>query len=77
MYQEGEEEMAQVFGSAGKIAFAMGHLGFQGYAFSHRSPYPSFRFCCLLIPNENFLLKSGQFLLLFCCGHYVGFDHKF
>jgi hypothetical protein len=56
MYQEGEEEMAQVFGSAGKSAFVMGNSRYKDMLFRIALPMIS---SLLLIPVAYYLLTHG------------------
>ncbi|NCC04631.1 MAG: NERD domain-containing protein [Proteobacteria bacterium] len=57
MYQEGEEEMAQVFGSAGKSAFAMGNSRYKDMLSRIALPMLS---SLLLIPIAYYLLTHGH-----------------
>jgi len=57
MLQEGEEEMAQVFGSAGKSAFAMGNRRYQDLISRIALPMLS---SLLLIPVAYYLLTHGH-----------------
>ena len=58
MYQEDEEEMAQVFGSAGKSAFSMGDTRYQDLLSRIALPMLSL---LLLIPIGYYLLTRGHF----------------
>ncbi|MBV1749293.1 MAG: NERD domain-containing protein [Desulfomicrobium sp.] len=58
MLQEGEEEMAQVFGSAGKSAFSMGDTRYQDLLSRIALPMLSL---LLLIPVGYYLLTRGHF----------------
>ena len=57
MLQEGEEEMAQVFGSAGKSAFAMGNSRYKDMLSRIALPMLS---SLLLIPVAYYLLTHGH-----------------
>jgi hypothetical protein len=57
MFQEGEEVMAQVFGSAGKSAFAMGDTRYQDLISRIVLPMLSF---LLLLPVGYYLLTRGH-----------------
>jgi len=57
MLQEGEEEMAQVFGSAGKSAFAMGNSRYKDMLSRIAPPMLS---SLLLIPIAYYLLTHGH-----------------
>lgn len=57
MYQEGDEEMAQVFGSAGKSAFAMGDTRYEDLISRIVLPMLSF---LLLLPVGYYLLTRGH-----------------
>lgn len=57
MFQEGEEEMAQVFGSAGKSAFAMGNSRYKDMLSRIALPMLS---SLLLIPVAYYLLTHGH-----------------
>lgn len=59
MFQEGEEEMAQVFGSAGKSAFAMGDSRYKDMLSRIALPMLS---SLLLIPLAYYLLNHGHHL---------------
>jgi hypothetical protein len=58
MYQEDEEEMAQVFGSAGKSAFSMSDTRYQDLLSRIALPMLSL---LLLIPVGYYLLTRGHF----------------
>lgn len=58
IYQEDEEEMAQVFGSAGKSAFSMGDTRYQDLLSRIALPMLSL---LLLIPVGYYLLTRGHF----------------
>jgi len=57
MHQEGEEKMAQVYGSAGKSAFAMGETRYQDLISRIVLPMLSF---LLLLPVGYYLLTRGH-----------------
>jgi hypothetical protein len=60
IFQEGEEEMAQVFGSAGKSAFAMGNSRYKDMLSRIALPMLS---SLLLIPAAYYLLTHGHLYL--------------